>query len=208
MVSPLNPTLSGIKQPMPNSANVRSDRGNAAKLQIPPGEVGASRRIVTAEDGIAILRERLEQRLQSFDFKVGRSAVGGFERPSAVQVANRILGFVEARLTREQAGGAGPERLDNLLAQAREGVTKGFSEAREQIEALGMMTDELAADISDSFTRVSEGLDQLSDRFSVTEAPTPVTAASAVNYESASRRQLSFEVMTRDVGAAPAKSAS
>ena len=198
MVSPLNPTSSGIRQTAPEAASPRSDRSNNPKAQSSQPEVTTTRRIVTAEDGIAILRQRLEERLQSFDVKVSRPAMGEFERPSATQVANRILGFVEARLAREQAGGADPERLKNLLDQAREGVTRGFSEAREQIEALGMMTGELAEGISDSFTRVTEGLDRLADRMSVAEAPMLGASAVGVNYERASRQQLSFEVVTRE----------
>ncbi|MEX0603067.1 DUF5610 domain-containing protein [Marinobacter sp.] len=198
MVSPVNPMSSGRAQALPDATDARSNRGNAAKPESLPEQVSASWRIVTAEDGIAILRKRLEQRMQAFDIKVGRPALGELERPSAVQVANRILGFVEARLAREQASGADPERLEKLLAQAREGVTKGFSEAKEQIQALGMMTDELEGDIGDSFARVNEGLNRLGERISINGTPEAIPGGSVVNYESASRQQLAFEVFTRD----------
>lgn len=80
MVSPLNPTSPGIKQGLPELANGRPDKGNADKPQGRVAETAPGRRVVSAEDGIAILRERLEQRLQSFDIKVGRPGVGDFDR--------------------------------------------------------------------------------------------------------------------------------
>lgn len=84
---------------------------------------------------------------------------------SAQQVADNILGFVGKRLEAEASGGASKERLAELMGQARSGVEQGFSEAKEQIEALGMMSDTLGDDIGQSFKLVNEGLDALEKRF-------------------------------------------
>ncbi len=100
-----------------------------------------------------------------------------FEPPSPQDVADTILGFVDRRLQSEAAAGASQEKLDDLLSQAREGVERGFAQAREQIEQLDMMNDELNDEIGQSFTLVNQGLDDLSEKYQLT-APTsaPVDA--------------------------------
>ena len=45
------------------------------------------------------------------------------------KVADRVLGFIEQRLSTEAAAGADPQKLQGLLAQARQGVEQGFAEA-------------------------------------------------------------------------------
>ncbi|RDH43905.1 DUF5610 domain-containing protein [Zooshikella ganghwensis] len=81
------------------------------------------------------------------------------------QVADTILKFVEQRLVTEQSEGADSERLQNLLGQAREGVAKGFAQAREDLQALGLLNPNLEADIDTSFDLVSAGLDELQSKF-------------------------------------------
>ena len=157
----------------------------------------------TAEEAINMLRVRLEQQLEA---RMGKLSVPSpmsarFEPPSAADVAGRILNFVQARLQQEADSGADPERLAELMSQARSGVEKGFSEARDQIAALGLMNEKLAADIDDSFSRVQDGLKDLEARF--LGAPdrvgsAPVEGATASLIESASRNQFSFEVETAD----------
>ncbi|HTN33127.1 MAG TPA: DUF5610 domain-containing protein [Marinobacter sp.] len=120
--------------------------------------------IRTPADAINILRTRLEQRLQQ--------AMGNFAKPSmvsdkyeaqaqpptAADVASRILGFVQNRLQQEADAGADVERLSSLFSQARAGIEKGYAEAREQIIALGMMTETLGTEIDDGFNLIQDGL--------------------------------------------------
>ena len=46
-------------------------------------------------------------------------------RLTASDVAKNVLNFVEDRLARAVASGATPERLSNLLKQARSGIDQG-----------------------------------------------------------------------------------
>ncbi|MGP4844225.1 DUF5610 domain-containing protein [Marinobacter sp. 1Y8] len=175
----------------------------------------SSQTIRTVDDAMSVLRARLEQRLEQRMGSIDSSSSAA--KPSstgysAADVANNVLGFVQNRLQKEAAAGADPERLANLLEQARAGVEQGFAEAREQIEALGMMNDELGAGIDDSFDRIGEGLAKLEKLFlgndadvanngaeqpsSAVDSAQRTTSASSV--EAASRDQLSFEVTTRD----------
>ncbi|WP_165854854.1 DUF5610 domain-containing protein [Marinobacter sp. JSM 1782161] len=165
-----------------------------------PGESS----VRTPQDAIDVLRARLDQRLQAAMSSgrdtgaSGRTASSSFEPPSAADVAGRVLGFVQSRLQQEADAGADSERLSSLMEQARAGVEQGFAEAREQIEALGMMSDDLSAGIDDSFSRIQQGLDQLSKRFLNEPGATPASQVSASRVEAASRDQLAFEVRTRD----------
>ncbi|WP_177190578.1 DUF5610 domain-containing protein [Marinobacter sp.] len=157
--------------------------------------------IRTPEDAINALRSRLEQQLQQ---RLGASGPdtsastrNRFEPPTAADVASRVLGFVQQRLQKEAAAGADSERLAGLLSDARRGVEQGFSEAREQIEALGLMTDTLNRDIDDSFTRIQDGLSDLESRYLQNGMPSESRVAAAM-VESASKESFAFEVTTRD----------
>ncbi|MGI0115548.1 DUF5610 domain-containing protein [Zooshikella sp. RANM57] len=125
------------------------------------------------------------------------------------QVADTILKFVEQRLLAEQAEGADNERLQNLLGQAREGVAKGFDQAREDLKALGLLNPNLEADIDTSYDLVTTGLDELDNKFtgnadkiSLSEAalggePQPVTLRSHQQFYQLDN-QFSFQVTTKE----------
>ncbi|MCH8497392.1 MAG: DUF5610 domain-containing protein [Marinobacter sp.] len=146
--------------------------GQAVRAQTPAmiqKAVGAGG-VRSAADGIAILRQKLEEKMASFGVTFATRLDPNFEPPTAEEVANRILGFVENRLRLEQAEGADPARLEKLLGQARQGIEAGYGEAREIIGALGMMTEKLAAEINDGFERVQAGLARLAEMFLGTPA--------------------------------------
>ena len=91
------------------------------------------------------------------------------------KVAGRVLGFVEQRLQSEAAAGADPARLEQLLAQAREGIEKGFADARKILDGMGVLGGQVASDIDDTYSRIQDGLGDLDKRFG---AATPGTADS------------------------------
>jgi len=87
------------------------------------------------------------------------------------------------------------------MEQARSGIEKGYGEAREQIEALGLMNPKLASEIDDGFNRIQNGLDKLAERFLGQPAPTggvEAVSRSGMQVESASRGAFRFEVTTAD----------
>lgn len=88
-----------------------------------------------------------------------------FETPSPLDVANKVLGFVESRLNSELESGADSERITSLISQAREGVQKGFAQAREDIESLGLMTEKLNQEIDAGFDRINGGLNGMQGRY-------------------------------------------
>lgn len=199
MVSPINIPGSGMPgRSGAEPAGSRSTNDNPAPTRVrEQGNVP----IRTPEDAINVLRNRLEQQLQQRlgapSSNTSANARNQFEPPTAADVAGRVLGFVQQRLQKEAAAGADPERLAGLLADARRGVEQGFSEAREQIEALGLMTGTLNSDIDDSFKRIEDGLADLESRY-LQNGVTPENSVSAALVESSSRDSFAFEVTTRD----------
>ncbi len=217
MVSPLYGPLSKSPSQSPRSLNDTPAPRRDATL---PSQAGTgmnttesaakpSRQVIrTPEDAINVLRSRLQQQMEHSLGKLEgpggaavRSLSGGFQPPSATDVAGTVLGFIQQRLESEAASGADPERLANLLEQARAGIAKGYGEAREQITALGLMNPTLAEDIDDGFNLIQNGLDKLGERF----LGQPATAAGAapaqnvgVQVESASSGAFRFEVTTAD----------
>ncbi len=201
MVSPVGNPGSGISGRSGAQGNRPSSENS-----VPAAVKGQGRApIRTPEDAINVLRKRLDQQLEQ-RLGASRSETSGpagnrFEPPTAADVASRVLGFVQQRLQNEAAAGADTERLSGLLADARRGIEQGFSEAREQIEALGLMTGKLTSDIDDSFKRIQGGLAGLESRYLRNETPDGVSArgrASAALVESATRDSFAFEVTTRD----------
>ncbi|MDL0432222.1 DUF5610 domain-containing protein [Marinobacter sp. TBZ242] len=203
MVSPIN--ILGSAIPGRSGAELQGNRSTGEK-PVPVTVKGQDKApIRTPEDAINVLRKRLEQQLEQRLGSAGPDADGSsrnrFEPPTAADVASRVLGFVQQRLQKEAAAGADPERLAGLLSDARLGVEQGFSEAREQIEALGLMSGKLNSDIDDSFSRIQSGLAELESRYLKDESPASLSAeriTSAVSVESASRDRFEFEVTTLD----------
>lgn len=126
----------------------------------------SSKSFSSHDNGVRILEQELEVRFSGARTSQTNPAfVPAFQPPSIDEVANNVLGFVENRIKQEASEGASPERLDNLLNQARAGVEEGFGQAREQIENYGLMTDQLDDEIDQSFDKINTGLDDLTETY-------------------------------------------
>ncbi|TGN40170.1 DUF5610 domain-containing protein [Marinobacter confluentis] len=210
MVSPINvPGFSRSTTESPSGSQPGRGRGDVANQGV-TGDQKAQKSqgsdIRTVEDAMNVLKARLSQRLEQQLGNLPASASGrfsapAFEAPSAEVVAQRILGFVQQRLQAEARAGADPERLAGLLSDARAGVEQGFAEAREQIQAMGLMNDQLGSDIDDSYSRIQSGLDGLRDQFVEGKSGTVVAqpeTSSGYRVERAVESLFSFEVTTEE----------
>jgi len=83
---------------------------------------------------------------------------------SSKQAAQNILGFISGRLRSDAASGAEPEQLLQRLDEGLDGFIKGFNEAKDIIEGLGLLTPELSSEINDTFERVTAGIEHLRER--------------------------------------------
>jgi len=124
---------------------------------------------VNKDGGYKILAQSLSVEFSSATGEAApvslQSSPSSFRPPSPLDVANKVLGFVENRLNAERDAGADSDRISSLISQAREGVQKGFSQARDDIESLGLMTEKLDDDIGKGFDRIDSGLTEMEGRF-------------------------------------------
>ena len=140
---------------------------------------------------------------------INSPAAAEFEPLSAEQAAGNILGFIERRLALDVAEGATQEQLASRLDAGLEGFKKGFAEAQEQLNALGMLSEHVEQDIGRTYELVTNGIDQLRERFLtdlVQAAPEEEESvynarslmASASSYDFAQENTFSFSLTTAD----------
>lgn len=98
---------------------------------------------------------------------------------SPEKVADRVLGFIDQRLRSEAASGADPAQLQKLLTQAREGVEKGFAEARKILDGLGVLGGQVAANVDDTYKRIQDGFAGLDKTYAPPVANTGSSAGSS-----------------------------
>jgi len=149
-----------------------------------------------AADAQATLANRLAEKL---GVQPG-SLSGSREDYTPEKVAGRILGFIEQRLQSEAAAGADPAKLDKLLSQAREGVEKGFAEARKILDGMGVLKGQVAGDIDDTYKRIQDGFGDLDKRFgSAAQSPSDKVALAGYSERfSALAETFELSVTTRD----------
>lgn len=161
-----------------------------------PSSVTAQPVVRNAADAQATLANRLAERL---GLEPGALA-GKANDYSPEKVAGRILGFIEQRLQSEQAAGADTGKLQKLLDQAREGVEKGFGEARKILDGMGVLQGKVASDIDDTYQKIQDGFSDLSKRFSPDAALVEGSSSIAAYSERFAAQAETFEmsVTTRD----------
>lgn len=117
------------------------------------------------------------------------------------KVAERVIGFIEQRLKSEAAAGADSAKLEGLLAQAREGVEKGFAEARKILDGMGVLKGKVADDIDATYDKIQDGLQGLqSDYGRQLPASTDNLVAVAARSErfAAQAETFDMQITTRD----------
>lgn len=132
----------------------------------------------------------------------------------ALKASGNILSLIEAQLLRDSADGATSEELASRLQAGLEGFKTGFAQAAEQLEEMGFLSDEIRADITQTYDLVLAGVDELKQRFvdgdeslpAVPQTPVqePATQGPAAfeqaysRYDSAQKNTFSFSLTTAD----------
>jgi hypothetical protein len=161
-----------------------------------PSSAAAQPVVRNAADAQATLANRLAERL---GLEPGALA-GKANDFTPDKVAGRILGFIEQRLQSEQAAGADTSRLQKVLEQTRNGVEKGFAEARKILDGMGVLKGKVASDIDDTYQKIQDGFSDLDKRFNpdaaLVEGSSTVTAYS--ERFAAQAETFEMSVTTRD----------
>lgn len=149
-----------------------------------------------ANDAQATLANRLTERL---GLEPGALA-GKANDYTPEKVAGRILGFIEQRLQTEQAAGADPAKLQSVLEQARSGVEKGFAEARQILDGMGVLQGKVASDIDDTYRKIQDGFSALDQRFNPPASSGNAAVAVAAYSErfAAKAETFDLQITTRD----------
>lgn len=126
-------------------------------------------------------------------------------------VAKNVLGFVTGYIKLAQSQGKDDQELQDLMAQARKGIDKGFGSARDELKGMSMLSEDLDKGIEKSYTLIQDELQKFEDElFGVepeagAEAATTEEAAAAVNGSRqtqglgfSSSSQASLEITTKD----------
>lgn len=155
------------------------------------------------------LSQRLAEKLPTADLAKSAAPVSASEQDfSPATVADRILGFIEKRLSQEKANGASEEVLRQRLEQGVEGFLKGMQEARDELESRGIFNGTVRDNYFETFGRVQQGLDELKEGLAEpkpasTTPIAPTVSASGTRWASeavavSASREFAMEVTTRD----------
>ncbi|WDE09816.1 DUF5610 domain-containing protein [Thalassomonas haliotis] len=93
-------------------------------------------------------------------------------------VAENVMEFVSSGIMLAKADGANDDKLADMLSQARSGIEQGFGMAREELDGLGLMTEELEQGINKSYDLLQSDLDDFEEELFGSEN---VGAGNAVN---------------------------
>ncbi|MDF1639993.1 DUF5610 domain-containing protein [Thalassolituus oleivorans] len=129
-------------------------------------------------------------------------------KQSAQDTAANILAHVTAGIESLRDQGAGEERIQQRIDAARSGISKGYADAEDMLDSMGLLDDEMKAQITASRKLVDDGLDALANPdqsapadVAATTEPDSVLTNQAVTSERSVRgssNTLSMQVVTRD----------
>ena len=161
---------------------------------------------MTLADAQALLQQKIQERLGT-----PKTGDNTHERSTAAKASANILSFIERQLERDLAQGATQEQLGSRLQAGLEGFNKGFDQAREQLKGLGQLSPFIEADIGRTHSLVTSGIEDLADRFGLTQSEQPEVAqtepvsanpdvgrVAAARYDYAAAQSFQFELVTAE----------
>ncbi len=87
------------------------------------------------------------------------------ENPTADSIADRIIGFIGNKLQAISSNGGGQEELTQYLSAGLEGFEKGLAEAKDQLQATGMLDDDVESAIGKTYDLVMAGIEELRGQY-------------------------------------------
>lgn len=125
------------------------------------------------------------------------------ENKSAEDVAATMLDHVQRGLDQLRSQGAGEERIQQRLDAAKAGIAKGYEQAEQQLKDMGLLNDDLQAEIDKGRELISQGLDGLQDSSSSAAdgneaSKSYVSGASRYASMAMQSNSMSMELVTKD----------
>ncbi len=126
------------------------------------------------------------------------------DKKDAQEVATTMLNHVQKGLDQLRAQGADESRIQQRLNAAKEGIAKGYDQAEQQLKDMGLLDDELKAEIDQGRELIGVGLDQLAlgvDDGSEQKVSTTMPAfngSSRYSSQASQQNSMSLELMTKD----------
>lgn len=138
-----------IKSPDISQLNVGDDQAGLHKVE--------------AYDAQALLNERILASLNKSLALDGETPVEKLipEDYSPEKVADRILSFVRLSMTMFASKGDDDKALMHKFDQALEGIERGFSEAREILEGLGVLNGAIKEGVDNTYALITQGMEKL-----------------------------------------------
>ncbi len=166
---------------------------NGARERLPPGDVVEP---LGKESAQQLLNQQILGALNRHLEMEGAAPIQDLhpEDFAPEKVAERILLFVGAAIDQARSNGADDEKLAHMMEQARQGMEKGFQEAREILSGLGVLEGKIADDIDRTYDLIQKGLDRLEGKGPV--ATERMESLISTDYQKETK--LSLQVRTRD----------
>lgn len=127
------------------------------------------------------------------------------DKKDAQDVAKTMLDHVQKGLDQLRAQGADEDRIQQRLEAAKEGIAKGYDQAEQQLKDMGLLDDELKAEIDHGRSLIDAGLEQMSANDETAETKTKVgtlmpqsSSANLYSSQSSIENSMSLELMTKD----------
>ncbi|MEH6556884.1 MAG: DUF5610 domain-containing protein [Oceanicoccus sp.] len=177
----------------PNSLQLPSSRSNDKPVS--SSQTPAAAQIIDLSDGGKNLLENFQQQTNRVPLAYQAIPVG--QRPSSQQSADTILNFISGRLEALASSGADNNAIENAYNQAVKGFQQGLQEAKDILQGVQMMSDDVNGGIDVTERLVNEGLAALREQFISGNQPqesTPQLAPAAVSKVVKAYQQQSTEV--------------
>lgn len=131
------------------------------------------------------------------------------DKKGADEVATTMLDHVQRGLDQLRARGADDGRIQQRLEAAKEGIAKGYDQAEQQLKDMGLMNDDLQAEIDQGRDLINAGLKDIesgdyrkkpNDSSNEVTLNTKMPAFESNRYSSqvGQKNSMSLELMTKD----------
>jgi hypothetical protein len=115
------------------------------------------------------------------------------DKKGADDVAQTMLDHIQRGLDQLSKSGASEERIQQRLEAAKEGIAKGYDQAEQQLDDMGLLDDDLKAEIAQGRSLIDAGLEQLA----TTAVKTTAVKTGATEEEGISTKMPSFNNSSR-----------